>query len=221
MATKRATSKRVPAVQPKKRGAPKATKDRPLTRKQELFVKELVSKDGQITMREAAINAGYPVSSAHTRAYEMTNPHICPHVVAAIKAYRDELDEKYGINYKRHVRDLQIIRDMALQNGAYSAAVQAEYRRGQAQGDIYVNKSEIRHGSIDSMNKDEVMKALEELKQQYAPITIDVTPEGESNTSNRNKARERLLAADEVGDYEDEEGFGDDEDGGLGDARDS
>ena len=221
MATKRATSKRVPAVQPKKRGAPKATKDRPLTRKQELFVKELVSKDGQITMREAAINAGYPVSSAHTRAYEMTNPHICPHVVAAIKAYRDELDEKYGINYKRHVRDLQIIRDMALQNGAYSAAVQAEYRRGQAQGDIYVNKSEIRHGSIDSMNKDEVMKALEELKQQYAPITIDVTPEGESNTSNRNKARERLLAADEVGDYEDEEEFGDDEDGDLGDARDS
>lgn len=221
MATKRATSKRVPAVQPKKRGAPRATKDRPLTRKQELFVKELVSKDGQITMREAAINAGYPVSSAHTRAYEMTNPHICPHVVAAIKAYRDELDEKYGINYKRHVRDLQIIRDMALQNGAYSAAVQAEYRRGQAQGDIYVNKSEIRHGSIDSMNKDEVMKALEELKQQYAPITIDVTPEGESNTSNRNKARERLLAADEVGDYEDDEEFGDDEDGDLGDARDS
>ena len=221
MATKRATSKRVPAVQPKKRGAPRATKDRPLTRKQELFVKELVSKDGQITMREAAINAGYPVSSAHTRAYEMTNPHICPHVVAAIKAYRDELDEKYGINYKRHVRDLQIIRDMALQNGAYSAAVQAEYRRGQAQGDIYVNKSEIRHGSIDSMNKDEVMKALEELKQQYAPITIDVTPEGESNTSNRNKARERLLAADEVGDYEDDEEFVDDEDGDLGDARDS
>ena len=221
MATKRATSKRVPAVQPKKRGAPRATKDRPLTRKQELFVKELVSKDGQITMREAAINAGYPVSSAHTRAYEMTNPHICPHVVAAIKAYRDELDEKYGINYKRHVRDLQIIRDMALQNGAYSAAVQAEYRRGQAQGDIYVNKSEIRHGSIDSMSKDEVMKALEELKQQYAPITIDVTPEGESNTSNRNKARERLLAADEVGDYEDDEEFGDDEDGDLGDARDS
>jgi hypothetical protein len=221
MARNKDVAKSTPVVKKRGPGAPKATKDRPLTRKQELFVKELVSKDGQITMREAAINAGYPVSSAHTRAYEMTNPHICPHVVAAIKAYRDELDEKYGINYKRHVRDLQIIRDMALQNGAYSAAVQAEYRRGQAQGDIYVNKSEIRHGSIDSMNKDEVMKALEELKQQYAPITIDVTPEGESNTSNRNKARERLLAADEVGDYEDDEEFGDDEDGDLGDARDS
>ena len=201
MATK-STSKMV-AVQPKKKvGRPKATKAQPLTRRQELFVKELVSKDGQITMREAAINAGYPASSAHTRAYELTNPHISPHVVAAIQAYRAELDEKFGVNYQRHLRDLQVIRDMALQNGAYSAAVQAEYRRGQAQGDIYVSKSEIRHGSIDSMSKEEVLKALKEIKQTYAPITIDVTPEGESNSQNRDKARSRLLAHDEDGDGE-------------------
>ena len=168
----------------------------PLTRKQELFVKEIVSKDGQITLREAAINAGYSVGSAHTRAYELTNPHISPHVVAAIQAYRRELDEKYGVTYQRHLRDLQLIRDTALQNGAYSAAVQAEYRRGQAQGDIYVSKSEIRHGSIDSMSKDEVLKALEEIKNSYAPVTIDITPADE-NASNRDKARGRLLQASE------------------------
>lgn len=178
-----------------RRGRPPAGVDQPLTRKQELFVKELVSKDGQITLREAAINAGYAVTSAHSRAYELTNPHISPHVVAAIQSYRRELDEKYGITFHRHIRDLQNIRDLALQNGAYSAAVQAEYRRGQAQGDIYVNKSEIRHGSIDSMSKEDVLKALEELKQSYAPVTINVTPEDE-NPSNRNKARKRLLQAD-------------------------
>ena len=195
--TKQSKAKSVPVKKKRGVGQPRATKNRPLTRKQELFVKELVSKDGQITMREAAINAGYPASSAHTRAYEMTNPHICPHVVAAIKAYRDELDEKFGINYRRHIRDLQTIRDAALENGAFSAAVQAEYRRGQAQGDIYVSKSEVRHGSIDSMSKDEVMKALQEIKQTYAPVTIDITPEGESNTQNRAKARGRILESDE------------------------
>lgn len=199
------TSKSTPVVPVKRRGKPKSSRTSPLTRRQELFVKELVSKDGQITLREAAINAGYPVSSAHTRAYEMTNPHICPHVVAAIQAYRAELDEKFGVTYQRHLRDLQNIRDMALQNGAYSAAVQAEYRRGQAQGDIYVSKSEIRHGTIDSMSKDEVLKALEEVKQQYAPITIDVTPEGKSNSQNRDKARSRLMANDEDGDVEEHE----------------
>ena len=197
--TKQSKAKSVPVKKKRGVGQPRATKNRPLTRKQELFVKELVSKDGQITMREAAINAGYPASSAHTRAYEMTNPHICPHVVAAITAYRDELDEKFGINYRRHIRDLQTIRDAALENGAFSAAVQAEYRRGQAQGDIYVSKSEVRHGSIDSMSKDEVMKALQEIKQTYAPVTIDITPQGESNTQNRAKARSRLLEPDADG----------------------
>ena len=191
------TSKFVPEVVKKTRGRPKSTKNQPLTRKQELFVKELVSKDGQITMREAAINAGYPASSAHTRAYELTNHHISPHVVYAIKAYRQELDEKFGVTYQRHLRDLQSIRDLALTNGAYSAAVQAEYRRGMAQGDIYVSKSEIRTGTIDSMNKDEVMKALQEIKESYAPITIDVTAQGSNNTQNRNKARKRLVENDE------------------------
>jgi phage terminase small subunit len=195
--TEKITSKSIPAVVKKRRGRPKSTKASPLTRRQELFVKELVSKDGQITMREAAINAGYPVSSAHTRAYELTNQHITPHVVAAIQAYRQELDEKFGVNYQRHLRDLQTIRDMALTNGAYSAAVQAEYRRGQAQGDIYVNRSEVRHGSIDAMSLDEVRRALKEIKNNYAPVTIDITPERTSNTDNRDKARGRLVANDE------------------------
>lgn len=167
-----------------------------LTRRQELFVKELVSNDGQITMREAAINAGFPASSAHVRAHEMTNPAICPHVVAAIKSYRDELDAKYGITFQRHMRDLQKIRDEALQNGAFSAAVQAEYRRGQAHGDIYVSKSEIRHGSIDQMSKEEVMKALEEMRKGYESSIIDVTPVGGSYQEEDEHDGEQLLQAD-------------------------
>ena len=159
----------------------------PLTRRQEKFVKELVSKDGQITMREAAINAGYPEKSASRRASELTNPKISPHVVRAIKEYRQELDSKYGIDYKRHLRDLQRIRDMALSDKAYSAAVMAEYRRGQAQGDIYVSKSEVRHGTIESMSKDEVLKALEEIKAVYEPTTVAVGHDSEETESKEGK----------------------------------
>ena len=150
--------------------------NRKLTRRQEKFVKELVSNDGLITMREAAVRAGYPAASAHTRAYELTSPKHCPHVVAEITRYRDELDEMYAVGYKKHVRDLQRIRDIALENGAYSAAVQAEYRRGQAQGDIYVSKSEIRTGSIDQMSREDVERELERIRESFEPI-IDVTPE--------------------------------------------
>jgi len=148
--------------------------NRKLTRRQEKFVKELVSNDGLITMREAAIRAGYPAGSAHARAHELTNFNICPHVVNEIARYRDELDEMYAVGYKKHVRDLQKIRDVALENGAYSAAVQAEYRRGQAQGDIYVSKSEIRTGSIDQMTREDVEKELDRIRQAFEPI--DITP---------------------------------------------
>ena len=150
--------------------------NRKLTRRQEKFVKELVSNDGLITMREAAVRAGYPAASAHTRAYELTSPKHCPHVVAEITRYRDELDEMYAVGYKKHVRDLKKIRDIALENGAYSAAVQAEYRRGQAQGDIYVSKSEIRTGSIDQMSREDVERELQRIRESFEPI-IDVTPE--------------------------------------------
>ena len=150
--------------------------NRKLTRRQEKFVKELVANDGLITLREAACRAGYPPRSAHSRAWELTNNNISPHVVAEIARYRDELDEMYAVGYKKHVRDLQKIRDLALAGGAYSAAVQAEYRRGQAQGDIYVSKSEIRTGSIDQMSRADVEKELERIRAGFEQI-IDITPE--------------------------------------------
>jgi hypothetical protein len=157
-------------------GRPRKTEETPLTDRQIAFVKEFVSHDGMITKKQAALNAGYPEKSASVKASELTNPHLNPHVVAAIKRYRRELDEQYRVTYGRHVRDLQRIRDRALQDGAYSAAVQAEKARGQAQGDIYISKSEVRHGSIDSMSREEVEKALKDLADQYGASVIDITP---------------------------------------------
>jgi hypothetical protein len=52
------------------------------------------------------------------------------------------------------------------------------------------------------MSKEEVLNALKEIKQSYAPITIDITPEGQDNPQNRDKARSRLVADDEIGDGE-------------------
>jgi hypothetical protein len=115
-------------------------------------------------------------------AYRLTNPKQSPHVVAAIQRYRQDLAEKYGTTFERHMRDMQNIRDRALEAGNYSAAVQAEYRRGQALGTIYVERKEIRHGTIDSMSLDEVKRKLEEIKSIYGDPAgiIDVTPAAEA-----------------------------------------
>lgn len=138
-----------------------------LNPKQWKFVQEYVAGDGRVTLKDAAIRAGYNPKSASVMAWKLTNPDEYPEVVSAIQAYRAELASKYNTSFERHMRDLQIIRDKALEAGAFAAAVQAEYRRGQALGTIYVDRKEIRHGTIDSMSKEEVQRKLDELKKLY------------------------------------------------------
>lgn len=169
-----------PAVVESRITAPvKPHKPKVLTPQEWKFVEEFVAGDGHVTLKEAAIRAGYSEVWAKNRARELTDPEVCPHIVAAIQERRRELGEKYATTFERHMRDLQLIRDQALQAGAYGAAVQAEYRRGQALGTIYIDRKEIRHGTIDSMSKEEVQRKLEEIKRLYGgtagPI-IDVTP---------------------------------------------
>lgn len=153
-----------------------------LNSKEWKFVQELVAGDGHVTMKEAAIRAGYKETSASAMAWKLSNPEINPHVVSAIQAYRAELNSKYGTNYDRHMRDLQLIRDKALEAGAFGAAVQAEYRRGQALGTIYVDRKEIRHGSIDSMSKEEVERKLAEIRKIYGASIPQEIVEVDSKT---------------------------------------
>jgi phage terminase small subunit len=171
--------------------APLRKQRKTLNAKEWKFVTEYVAGDGRVTLKEAAIRAGYKDTSASVMAWKLTNPEINPHVVAAIQAYRAELNSKYNTSYERHMRDLQLIRDKALEAGAYAAAVQAEYRRGQALGTIYVDRKEIRHGTIDSMSKEEVQRKLDELKKLYGGPPPSAIIDAETGTVLDTIERER------------------------------
>ena len=167
-----------PVVDKKPTGNKSRRRDQALTTQEWKFVNEFVAGDGHVTAKEAALRAGYPEKRAKYYAETLTDPGINPHIVAEIQKLRAEFAERYGTTYERHMRDLQLIRDQALAAGAYGAAVQAEYRRGQALGTIYIDRKEIRHGTIDSMSKEEVLRKLQEIQKLYgngSPV-IDVTP---------------------------------------------
>ena len=183
-----------------------------LTRREEKFVKELVANDGLITMREAALRAGAPAVSAHSRAYEMVRR---PRVALAIAQYRQELEEMYAVNYTRSERDLKQIRDAAMNASppSYSAAVQSEVARGKLAG-LYTTKSEIRTGSIDSLTREEVEKELERIRQGFGPI-IDITPEKEEAPVKEH--RSGTVEDPDNGPEDDGEESGTDEAGELGD----
>jgi len=157
-------------------GAPLTGKRKPLKPREAKFVEIYAGANGTITLTDAARQAGYPESTCRRVGSELTNPELNPHVVKAIQIRQAELNAQYGTTFERHMKDLQYIRDKAIEAGAWAAAVQAEYRRGQALGTIYIDRKEIRHGTIDSMSKEEVQKKLEALRKLYqsSPDVVDV-----------------------------------------------
>lgn len=174
-------------------------KRRTLTDREMKFVEVWLTAAGRLSMREAAIEAGYPTGSAHAVASRLTNPAKSPHVLAFMKQRHEEINAKYLTTYEQHMQDLKMIRDRALEAGQYGAAVQAEYRRGQALGTIYIDRKEIRLGSIDSMSKDEVQKRLEELKRLY---TRNKPKQIEGEVIDVEESGEPALQEDEGGDEE-------------------
>ena len=72
--------------------------------------------------------------------------------------------------FEKVARDLQMIRDAAVEDGKFSAAVQAELGRAKLAG-LMVEKKEIKHGRIDQMDRDEVEARLRKLieSNQLAP----------------------------------------------------
>ena len=73
-----------------------------------------------------------------------------------------EIATTHKVEMNKHVQELARLRDKALNEKSYSAAVNAERLRGQAAG-LYIDRKEIRTGSIDSMSREEVLTKLKEV----------------------------------------------------------
>ena len=133
-----------------------------LTDKQRIFVEIYTANEGRMTPTECARQSGYKVERAATTASELLNNKKYPRVVAAVKRKRSEITETHRVEMNRHIQELARLRDKALGDKSHSAAINAERLRGQAAG-LYVERKEIRTGSIDDMSRTDVLKALKEL----------------------------------------------------------
>ena len=77
-------------------------------------------------------------------------------------------DKKYEVTFSRHVRELAKIRDQ-LDKGNLTAAVSAEVQRGRAAG-LYVERKEVRTGTLDSLSEVEIRERIEKLLGDYKPL---------------------------------------------------
>ena len=150
------------------------TQDKRLTDQQRKFAELVVYNEGRMSPAECAFEAGYK-TRARQAASEMRNPKYFPLVVKYIGELRAEVQEKYGIDFGRHVAELAKIRNEALKNKAWSAAVNAEVARGKA-GGLYVDQKLVMTSNIDNMSTDEIKDRLKRILDDNKEI-IDITPE--------------------------------------------
>jgi len=137
-------------------------RDDGLTDKQRIFVQIYTENEGRLTPTECARQAGYKEDRANTTASELLNGKRFPKVVEAVLARRAEIQKTHEVKLDKHVQELARLREKSLAEKSYSAAVNAERLRGQAAG-LYIDRKEIRTGSIDSMSRDDVLRALKDL----------------------------------------------------------
>ena len=133
-----------------------------LTDKQRVFVKIYSENEGRLTPTECARQAGYNEQHANVRSSELLNGKRYPKVVEAILKRRTEIEKTHEVKLNKHVQELARLREKSLSEKSFSAAVNAERLRGQAAG-LYIDRKEIRTGSIDSMSREEVLKKLKEI----------------------------------------------------------
>ena len=134
-------------------------KKQKLTPKQEKFAQNVAKGMSQ---KEAAIAAGYSEKNAVKAGYVLASDQN-PLVQQKIQALQEKASKKVELDLATHLTDLKDIREGAMRNGAWSAAVTAEVARGKAAG-LYVNRSELTVNRVDVMSKEEV---LERMKQLY------------------------------------------------------
>ena len=133
-----------------------------ITQKQERFCQLYVFHD--LTKKECALRAGY--KNASVSASHLLNSPIYAHVQHRIADLTEAKQRKYEITYEKVARDLQMIRDAAVEDGSYSAAVQAEMGRAKLAG-LMVDKKEIKTGKIDQMDRGEVEARLRSLIDKH------------------------------------------------------
>tara|TARA_R100001163_G_scaffold50287_1_gene37823 strand:+ start:51 stop:662 length:612 start_codon:yes stop_codon:yes gene_type:complete len=151
-------------------------KNRPLTKKQQKFVQLYVYHD--LTNTECAHRAGYS-HPAQVASMLLHDPRYA-HIQEKVKELQEGEQKKYEITYEKVARDLLEIRNSAMEEGSYGAAVTAEMGRAKLAG-LLVDKKEIRLGRIDQMDKAEVEARLQALidNNQLAPQLYGQVVQGE------------------------------------------
>ena len=145
-----------------------------LTPKQRTFAEVYVANYPNITKKEAAKQAGYSEPTCEKWGSILTNPEKSPHVVS----YIEEMREKGIAHFKdflRHLKRLDGLSKKAEDKGQMAAAINSEFRLGQAAG-FYIDRKEIKTQNLSALSKEDLIKSIKELNDELGEAkTIEIS----------------------------------------------
>ena len=131
------------------------------TSKEIKFIEQMVQHCGKKTATQCAIDSGYGVRGARTRASELMAKS---EIRDEIEIKLSEIREKYSIDKNKHFKELGELRDMAKETKNVNAAVRAEELRGKVAG-FYIDKQIIASAELISL-PDGTKRAKHELTEE-------------------------------------------------------
>ncbi len=174
--------------------------DRPLTEMQKKFAKLYVESSygtGHLTNTDAAIQAGYSPESAYTRAYELLNPKICPHVVKYIGELKEDFRIKNNIDPDKHMARLNYLGQRAEAKDMIGVSLRAEELRGKVAG-YYIDRIIQKNKTDSDLTIEEIEEKQKQILDTYDLITSHEKEEKNATTKpKRNgKLHKRIKSSD-------------------------
>jgi len=154
------------------------------------FIDQMVQFCGKKTATQAAIDSGFSVPGARTRASELMAR---PEIRNEIDLRLEELRQKWAVDKETHIKELWELKEMAKETKNVNAAVRAEELRGKCIG-LYIDRQIIASAELIAL-PDGTMKAKHDLTEGDLKLQLEgmlkqhkiITSHANKNNSKRKK----------------------------------
>ena len=161
-----------------------------LTPREIKFIDQMVQFCGKKTATQAAIDSGFSVPGARTRASELMAR---PEIRNEIDLRLEELRQKWAVDKETHIKELWELKEMAKETKNVNAAVRAEELRGKCIG-LYIDRQIIASAELIAL-PDGTMKAKHDLTEGDLKLQLEgmlkqhkiITSHANKNNSKRKK----------------------------------
>tara|TARA_R110002020_G_scaffold13240_2_gene47754 strand:+ start:135 stop:554 length:420 start_codon:yes stop_codon:yes gene_type:complete len=130
------------------------------------------------SLKEAALLAGYSDKNAQRAGSTLLSE---PKISKRVAELRSRAAARSSLTLSRHLDNLEQLRNTAVENGAYGAAVTAEISRGKAAG-LYVERKELLVNKVQTLTREEIVHRIREIHDETGlalpemdkgPLTIE------------------------------------------------